>query len=160
VWDVTTGEMLSPTIKTDALVASWSPDGKRIATYGYNEPGNIWDAESGEKLLGFSGHTGQVNGLTWSPTGERLASSSYDGMVLVRDTHSGLEVLRYPIGTAVNSVDWSPDGRQILISYAGKIVILPIWNTAQELIDYAHACCVVRELSPEDRVLYGLPPEE
>ena len=154
------GRSVVSTIKTDALVAAWSPDGKRIATYGYNEPGNIWDAESGEKLLGFSGHTGQVNGLTWSPTGERLASSSYDGMVLVRDTHSGLEVLRYPIGTAVNSVDWSPDGRQILISYAGKIVILPIWNTAQELIDYAHKCCVVRELSPEDRALYGLPPEE
>jgi hypothetical protein len=38
--------------------------------------------------------------------------------------------------------------------------MLPIWNTTQELIDYAYDCCVVRELSPEDRELYGLPPAE
>jgi WD40 repeat protein len=158
VWDVTTGEMLLPNLAMDTIVASWSPDGRRIATYSFQGTGNIWDAETGGKLLEFSGHSGRVTGLTWSPTGERIATSGLDGMVIVRDAHSGWEVLLYPIGAAVDSVDWSPDGTKLLISYAGKSVILPVWNTTQELIDYAKACCVVRELSPEDRSLYGLPP--
>jgi len=160
VWDVTTGKMLFSTKTTDVIAASWSPDGKRIATYSFQGTGDIWDAGTGENLLEFSGHTGQVTGLTWSPSGDRIASSGADGMVLVRDAHSGSEVLRYLIGAVVDSVDWSPDGSKLLVSYAGKIVILPVWNTAQELIDYAHACCAVRELSPEDRSLYGLPPAD
>jgi WD40 repeat protein len=160
IWGTITGEGLLTTIEANApSVASWSPDGRRIATYGY-DGGNTLDAESGKKLLEFSGHTGEVRGATWSPSGERIATSGLDGTVIVRDAQDGLEVLRYPIGVAVNSIDWSPDGREILVSYAGKIVILPIWNSAQELIDYTYDCCVVRELSPEDRELYGLPPAE
>jgi WD40 repeat protein/class 3 adenylate cyclase len=159
VLDETTGEILFSN-PPSGITASWSPDESRIASYSYEGIGNIRDAETGEKLLEFSGHGGYITGLAWSPTGERFASSSLDGKVSVRDAHSGLEVLRYPFGVAVNSVDWSPDGRKILVSYAGRIVILPVWNTTQELIDYAHECCVARELSPEDRVLYGLTPAE
>jgi hypothetical protein len=47
-----------------------------------------------------------------------------------------------------------------LIAYGNKVVVLPIWNSVQELIDYAHECCVVRELTPADRELYSLPPVE
>lgn len=159
VWDATTGRLLFSVKTTDVIRAEWSPDGKRIATFNIQGTGEIWDAGSGEKLLDFSGHTGWVNALAWSPSGERIASMGNDGVVLVWDTHSGLEVLRYPLGSIVGSLDWSPDGSKLLISTASKVVILPVWNTAQELIDYAHACCVVRELSPEDRSLYGLPPD-
>jgi WD40 repeat protein len=159
VLDGTTGEILFSNPPA-GIRASWSPDESRIASYSYQGIGSIRDAEAGEKMLEFSGHGGYVTGLAWSPTGERFASSSYDGKVSVRDAYSGLEVLRYPFGVAVNSVDWSPDGRKILVSYAGRMTILPVWNTAQELIEYAHECCVARELSPEDRVLYGLPPAE
>jgi WD40 repeat protein len=156
VWDVTTGEEVFPNVSSDTWgLSSWSPNGKRIATFDFL--GNIWDAETGEKLLEFSGHKGQVTGLSWSPTGERIASSGVDGVVSVMDLRSGLEVLHHPIGMAINSVDWSPDGTKILISYVGRIVILPVWNTTQELIDYAHECCVVRELAPADRQMYGLP---
>lgn len=158
VWDVTTGRLLFSTT-TDVIRASWSPDGKRIATFNMQGIGEIWDAETGENLLDFSGHTGWVNAFTWSPSGERIASGGTDHVVLVWDTHSGLEVLRYPLETeALGSIDWSPDRSKLLLSYNGKVFILPVWNTAQELIDYAHACCVARKLSPEDRALYGLPP--
>jgi WD40 repeat protein/DNA-binding SARP family transcriptional activator len=159
VWDATTGRLSFSTKTKYVIRAAWSPDGKRIATFDTKGLGEIWDAESGENLLVFTGHTGWVNSFTWSPSGERIASGGVDGVVLVWDTHSGLEVLRYPLETqVVGSLDWSPDGSKLLLSYEGKVVILPVWNTAQELIDYAHACCAVRALSPEDRSLYGLPP--
>ena len=30
------------------------------------------------------------------------------------------------------------------------------WRSTQELNDYAYACCVIRELTPEERELLGL----
>ena len=98
--------------------------------------------------------------LDWSPIGNRLATASVDGTVRVWDAQTGLAVLYYPIGSPVAGLDWSPDGNRVVISYGSEMMILPIWNTTQELIDYAYECCVVRELSPEDRELYGLPPLE
>jgi WD40 repeat protein len=80
-----------------------------------------------------------------------------DGAIRFWDAKSGQEVLHYPIGYKINKVDWSHDGSKLLITYADKIIVLPVWQTTQELIDYAKECCVVRELSPEDRELYGLP---
>jgi len=35
--------------------------------------------------------------------------------------------------------------------------IFPAWHSAQELIDYAKECCVVRELTVEEREQFGLP---
>ena len=142
----------------DPNMAAWSPDGRRIATHTIEGIGAIWDAQTGEKLLDFRGHLGEVWGLDWAPSAERLATGGYDGAVRVWDAHSCKEVLHYSIGSIIHNLDWSPDGSKLLIAYADKISVLPVWNTTQELIDYAKACCVVRELSPEDRELYGLPP--
>ena len=141
-------------------IADWSPDGSRIATLTYENDGAIWDAQSGGKLAEFYGHQGSTFGLRWSPSGERLVTGSYDGTVRVWDADSGQQVLHYPIGYKINKVDWSHDGSKLLITYADSIIVLPVWQTTQELIDYAHECCVVRDLTPEDRELYGLPPEE
>jgi WD40 repeat protein len=162
VWDATTGEKVLDISDFENVVpiADWSPDGSRIATLTYENDGAIWDAQSGGKLAEFYGHQGSTFGLRWSPSGERLVTGSYDGTVRVWDADSGQQVLHYPIGYKINKVDWSHDGSKLLITYADSIIVLPVWQTTQELIDYAHECCVVRDLTPEDRELYGLPPEE
>jgi hypothetical protein len=38
--------------------------------------------------------------------------------------------------------------------------VFPVWDSLQELIDYAKECCVVRELTPDEREQFGLPPRE
>ena len=84
-------------------------------------------------------------------------TASWDGIVRVWDANTGEQVLYYTLGNApVGYADWSPDGHSILVGG----LILPTWNTLQELIDYAHECCVVRPLTPEERELFGLPPLE
>jgi hypothetical protein len=53
---------------------------------------------------------------------------------------------------------WSPDGEHIAISdFDGNLKIYPAWQTLEELVGYASECCVVRELTPEERQQFGLP---
>jgi WD40 repeat protein len=160
VWDTNTGEELLhiDDFETYPNVAMWSPDGKSIATYTMDNTGNIWDAQSGEKLVEFHGHQGDVWGIGWAPSGKRLATGGYDGTVRVWNAENGQEVLRYSLGLQIQNVDWSHDGTRILASVAGKIIILPTWNSKEELIDYAKDCCVVRQMLDSEREEYGLPP--
>jgi hypothetical protein len=52
----------------------------------------------------------------------------------------------------------SPDGTKMLIaSDDGKTSLYPTWLTKEVLIAYAKDCCLVHELTPEERELFGLP---
>ena len=48
--------------------------------------------------------------------------------------------------------EWSPDGKHLLtaianISDPGQSGVWRVWQTKEELIEYAKECCVFRELS-------------
>ena len=162
VWDASSGVVLLnilPDAGDSFWDAAWSPDGKRIATHSRMAVGAIWDAATGEKLAQFSTPTGEMWAASWSPSGDRIATGGYDGDVQVWDTHTGEQVLYYPLGTKIDHLDWSPDGSKLLVSMQGDLLVLPVWNSTQELIDYAHACCLARPLTPAEREQFGLSPE-
>jgi WD40 repeat protein len=81
-----------------------------------------------------------------------------DGTARVFDLENGAEILIYEIGGwVVGSL--SPDGDQIfLTSTEGRSAIYPTWQTLDELIAYAKHCCMVYELTPDEREQFGLPP--
>jgi WD40 repeat protein len=164
VWDPANGKVLLTLDVEEAswmTRAAWAPDGKRIATYSDDTTGGrIWDAVKGELLLTFTGHTASVFGLDWSATGERLLTVSNDGTAKIWDAYTGAEQLSYSFGPQLTEGAWSPDGRQIALSAAdGKIRILDVyWDTKDELIAYARECCLMRELTADERELFGLPP--
>jgi WD40 repeat protein len=158
VWDPATGEVLltlhEPTWITRA---AWSPDGRRIATF--SDVGRVWDASTGELLLTFRGHTAAVFGLDWSATGERLLTVSNDGTARIWDAGTGAELLSYSFGPQLTGGAWSPDMKQIALSANdGKVRIVDVhWHTADELIAYGRECCLLRELTADERELFGLP---
>jgi hypothetical protein len=39
----------------------------------------------------------------------------------------------------------------------GKTSLYPAWQTMEELIAYAKECCLVHELTAEEREVFGLP---
>jgi WD40 repeat protein len=43
----------------------------------------VWDAESGEELRKYEGHTHGVVSVTFFPDGKRIASASEDGTVRI-----------------------------------------------------------------------------
>jgi len=164
VWDPDTGEVLLALEVEEAswmTRAAWSPDGRRIATYSEDTTGGrVWDASNGELLLTFSGHTASVFGLDWSATGKRLLTVSNDGTARIWDAGTGAELLSYSFGPQLTEGEWSPDNKQIALSAAdGKVRIVDVlWNTTDELIAYARECCLMRQLTADERELFGLPP--
>jgi WD40 repeat protein len=164
VWDPATGEVLvTLDVEEGSWMtrAAWSPDGTRIATYSEDMTGGrIWDASTGELLLTFTGHTASVFGLDWHATSQRLLTVSNDGTARIWDAGTGAEMLSYTFGPQLTEGAWSPDMKRIALSAAdGKIRIVDVhWNATDELVAYARECCLLRELTADERELFGLPP--
>jgi WD40 repeat protein len=166
VWASDTGEELlrlqaEPAANSMDLVA-WSPDGMRIATYSNDiVGGRIWDATTGELSLTFTGHTGTVVSIVWSATGDRLLTASLDGTARIWDAQSGGELLSFSFNWPLGHVVWSPDMVYIAFGQGnGTVWIIDTnWHTREELIAYARDCCLIRELTEDERQQFGLPPE-
>jgi WD40 repeat protein/DNA-binding SARP family transcriptional activator/class 3 adenylate cyclase len=69
---------------------AWSPRGVFV-TEGPQDSGriDIRDAETGESVLSFQGHDGDVNDVAFSPDGSTLASTGEDGELNVWDPSTG-----------------------------------------------------------------------
>ncbi len=66
-----------------ALVATFSPDGRRIATAGDDHAVKVWDAENGHELFSIPGHRTETYSLAFSPDGRHLASCGRDKTVRI-----------------------------------------------------------------------------
>ena len=52
---------------------------------------------------------------------------------------------------------WSPDGKYVAVGMeTTPAEIWRVWQSKEELIDYANECCVFRQLSETERQQYGL----
>jgi len=107
----------------------------------------------------FSGHNDIIWDAEWSLDGTRIASGDNAGYFSIWDAETGVEVYRANFPGSVVGVEWSPDGRYIIVTgNFSPTTILRVWSSTQELIDYAKECCIFRTLNPEEREMFGLPP--
>jgi WD40 repeat protein/serine/threonine protein kinase len=143
VWDAQTGQELL-TFKGhtgDVESVAFPPDGKRLASaskgrreQGKELPGEvkIWDAQTGQELLNFKGHTNAVRSVVFSPDGKRLASGSVFETVKIWDAQTGQELLAFKGGPY--SLAFSPDGKRL--ASASFDNTMKVWDaqTGQELL--------------------------
>ncbi|MDB4516276.1 WD40 repeat domain-containing protein [Crocinitomicaceae bacterium] len=129
VWDARTGRELL-TFKRHAEqvnCVAFSPDGKQIASGGYDCTIRVWDAKTGLEMLTFNGHSRQVYSLAFSPDGKQVASGGYDRTIKVWDAVTGQETLTFKGHTDwVSSVAFSPDGKQI--ASGGYDRAIKVWD--------------------------------
>jgi len=64
---------------------AFSPDGQRIVTASMDKTARVWDAETGQELRKFEGHTKTVTCVAFSPDGKRIATASVDKTARVWD---------------------------------------------------------------------------
>jgi WD40 repeat protein/serine/threonine protein kinase len=163
VWDAATGKVLLDLFPEDfgfgISGVAWSPDGSRIATFSGDGLGRIWDADIGEELQKFTAVSGVVGPyIEWSPSGERILTAGDVGEVKIWDAETGSELLNFPISGFTAFASWSPKGNSIAVGdYDGNLNFFPAWDTTDDLVEHAKECCIVRQLTPEERERFGLP---
>ena len=163
IFDSRTGEQLSQFFTTSSASAivnfSLSPSDERILIGGHDGVARVWDLDSGTQLLAYE--VGGFNEPAYSPDGRWVLIGSTEGNVArVWDLATGTQLLGYKAGGA-NFPSYSPDGSRVAIGSTsgteGNLHIFPTWHSAEELIKYAREHCVFRELTAEERALFGLP---
>jgi WD40 repeat protein len=106
-----------------------SPDGKQLATAGFDGAVRLWNAESGQEVRTLSGHAGPVYCVAFSADGQSLVSCGDDKTVRLWSPAEGKSVKELKgHGGVVDAVAFSPDGRQVASASADKSVRL--WNVA------------------------------
>ena len=67
------------------MTLSFSPDGRRLASAGFDARIKLWDTEIGLELLTLNGHTSWIWVARFSPDGRKILSCSRDRTVRIWD---------------------------------------------------------------------------
>jgi len=131
-WDMQTGQMLSErgkkfdigSLATDLIL---SADGDYALTATGDGAVQRWDAQTGQELARFIGHTKPVWKVAFSPAGDTILTGSEDGTARLWDAHTGTEHHQFLSESgAVRSVAFSPAGQSVATGHSDGTVRL--WN--------------------------------
>jgi WD40 repeat protein len=97
VWDTETDALQPlPGIREHVRAVSFSPDGKRVATAGYDQFARIWNPADGTLLLTSLKHDDVLLDVAFSPDGTLLVTACGNGDATIFDASSGgkIDVLK------------------------------------------------------------------
>jgi WD40 repeat protein len=99
--------------EAEVNACAFSPDGRSIASAGYDRTVRIWDGASGEKTRCLSGHDDPVDCVAFGPGGRWVASGGRDRTVRLWDVETGLSTVVVSLPAAVRCITAHP-ARQLI----------------------------------------------
>jgi WD40 repeat protein len=127
-----------------SLTVAFSPDGRHLATAGYDFVVRIWNMDRGKPEQKLVDHNWPINGIAFHPDGRSLASAGEDCIVRLWDLQKGLEWagLRLRHDGRATCVAFRPDGRVLASGGWDRKVRLweregdgPTWKALPPLTD-------------------------
>ncbi len=96
----------------DVLSASFTPDGKMLAT-ATQDAIWLWDMATRQVVARFNGHSAELRAMVISPDGKTLASGSRDRSVILWDLATRGQRHTLQTDTGIIALAFSPDGQQL-----------------------------------------------
>lgn len=116
------------------VAIAFSPDGRWLASGGFDGSVRLWDVESGKAIRSMRGHGREVTSLLFSRDGKVLTSGGRDNAIRLWDPTTANELQpRDGHDGPVHAVAVSPDGRTAAVACEGRCIRLWSLATAQEL---------------------------
>lgn len=104
---------------------AYSPDGKLLATAGFGDKVQIFDAEGGQMLREMPAPGNDIRAIAFSPDGTRLAAAGRSGLLRIWQSDNGQQVADVQVSARrISALAYSSDGKLLAVGGRQRVVRL------------------------------------